>query len=87
MDRSQPCRTSCELAASQINRGSKDSTASIVSTTTAAKKNQSRPRFHRHQWLELDQRRGEGVDEHVDHRPASDELDHPVQPEALTDCS
>ena len=44
---------------------------------------QARPRLHRHQRLELDQRGGEGVDEHVDHRPASDELDHPVEPDPL----
>ena len=41
--RDQAYRTSLELAASQISRGSKDSTASIVSTTTAAKKNRPGP--------------------------------------------
>jgi hypothetical protein len=43
VDRDQAYRTSLELVASQISRGSKDSTASIVSTTTAAKKNSPSP--------------------------------------------
>ena len=66
---------------SQISRGSNDSTASIVSTTTAAKKNSPGPGSTDIERLELDQGGREGVDEHVDHRPASDELDHPVQPD------
>src|SRR5215471_8688901 len=33
---------------------------------------QARRGLHRHERLELDQRRGEGVDEDVDHRPTSD---------------
>src|SRR5579864_9181468 len=44
---------------------------------------EARPRLHRHQRLKLDQRGGKGVDEHVNHRPASDELDDPVHPDAL----
>src|SRR5271156_1263027 len=39
---------------------------------------QAGPRLDRHQWLQLDQGRGESIDEYIDHRPASDELDHPV---------
>jgi hypothetical protein len=31
----------------------------------------------------LDQRGGKGVDKHVDHRPAPDELDHPVESNPL----
>src|SRR6266576_1749610 len=35
---------------------------------------QPQRRLHRHEWLELHERGGEGVDEYVDHRPAPDEL-------------
>src|SRR6516162_51953 len=35
---------------------------------------QPRPRLHRHQRLELHQRRGEGVDKNIHHRPPPDEL-------------
>ena len=70
--RDQACRTSLGLAASHISRGSKDSTASIVSTNRRKKK-QARRRRHRHQRLKLDQGGGEGVDEHVDHRRRSGE--------------
>src|SRR5882724_394393 len=41
------------------------------------------PRLDRHERLKLHECRGESVDEHVDHRPASDELDHPVETDAL----
>ena len=44
---------------------------------------QSRSRLHRHQRLELDQGGGKGVDEHVNHRPAADELDDSVEPHPL----
>src|SRR5262245_2846503 len=40
-------------------------------------------RRHRHQGLELHQCRGEGVDEDVDHRPAPDQLDRAIEPDAL----
>src|SRR5437867_4284768 len=39
-----------------------------------------RPGLHVHQRLELHQRDGESVDEHVEHRPAADELDHVIEP-------
>src|SRR5262249_18763353 len=39
-----------------------------------------RPGLHRHQGLELDERDGERVDEHVQHRPAADVLDQAIQP-------
>src|SRR4026207_1834286 len=38
------------------------------------------PRLHRHERLQLHERNREGVDEHVQHRPPTDDLDHPVQP-------
>src|SRR5579863_1155113 len=47
------------------------------------KKKQAGRGRHRHQWLELNQGCGEGVDEHIDHRPASDEVDHSIHPDAL----
>src|SRR5205809_2001649 len=40
-------------------------------------------RLDRHERLKLHECRGESVDEHVDHRPASDEFDHPVETDAL----
>ena len=43
-------------------------------------------RPHRHERLQLHERRGEGVDEDVDHRPAADQLDHAVEPHALRRC-
>src|SRR5262245_3867479 len=39
--------------------------------------------LHRHQGLELYEGDGERVDEHVQHRPAADELDHAIQPGAV----
>src|SRR5579871_2235273 len=44
---------------------------------------QTHRRLHRHERLKLHERGGKGVDEHIDHRPASDELDHPVELDAL----
>src|SRR6202041_342852 len=44
---------------------------------------QARSRFHRHEWLKLNQSSGEGIDEYVDHRPASYELDHPIHTNPL----
>src|SRR5664279_510936 len=37
---------------------------------------------HRHQRLQLHQRDGERIDEHIEHRPAADELDHAIEPRA-----
>ena len=51
---------------------SKNSTARIVSSVHREEK-QDRRRLCRHQRLKLDQRGGEGVDEHVDHRRRSGE--------------
>src|ERR1700683_2514510 len=39
-------------------------------------KDQAWPRLDRHQRLQLDQGRGEGVDDYIDHRPASHETAH-----------
>src|SRR3984957_13175694 len=47
------------------------------------KEQQPGPRRDIHKWLKLNQRRGESIDEHIDHRPAPDELHHPVQPYPL----
>src|SRR5262245_20184837 len=38
---------------------------------------------HRHQRVQLHEGDGEGVDEHVEHRPASDELDQTIETSAL----
>src|SRR5262245_5127335 len=42
-------------------------------------------RLHRHQGLELHERDRERGDEHVEHRPAADELDEPVETDAVTE--
>src|ERR1700687_5629321 len=34
---------------------------------------------YRHQWLELHQGHGEGVDKYVEHRPSADELHHAIE--------
>src|SRR5215467_3974910 len=39
----------------------------------------ARAGFHGHERLQLHERHGEGVDEHVEHRPAPDDLDQPIQ--------
>src|ERR1019366_7809344 len=41
-------------------------------------------RRHRHQRLQLHQGHGEGVDEHIEHRPSADDYDQPIEPCALT---
>src|SRR5574337_264053 len=43
-------------------------------------KQHSRTWLHRHQRLQLHEGDGERVDEHVQHRPAADKLDHSIQP-------
>src|SRR5215467_814138 len=40
----------------------------------------ARTGLHGHERLQLHECDGEGVDEHVEHRPAPDDLDQPVQP-------
>src|SRR6188768_3846004 len=47
-------------------------------------KNYPRTGLDKHQRLELYQGNGECVDENIQHRPAPDELDHSIQPGALT---
>ena len=68
---------------SQIRRGSNDCAANIVSTTTAMKYTTPGPGIDRHERRQLHERHDERVDEHVEHRPAPDELDDAVEPRAL----
>src|SRR5215467_10567774 len=43
----------------------------------------ARTGLHEHERLQLHERHREGVDEHVEHRPATDDLDQPIQPVAV----
>src|SRR5215831_5582825 len=43
----------------------------------------ARAGLHGHERLQLHERHGEGVDEDVEHRPAPDHLDQPIQPGAV----
>src|SRR5215831_4312905 len=47
----------------------------------------ARTGLHGHERLQLHERHGEGVDEHVEHRPAPDHLDQPIQPGAVAVAS
>jgi hypothetical protein len=57
--------------------------ASMVNTTTDAKKNTPGPGRHRHQGLELNQSYGNCIDEYVEHRPASYQKEQTIEPRAI----
>ena len=66
-----------------MRRGSNVWAASIVSTTTAMKYTTPEPGATDISGVELHQRHDERVDEDVEHRPAADEFDQPIQPRAV----
>src|SRR5215467_12532079 len=51
------------------------------------KEDHARTGLHGHERLQLHERHREGVDEHVEHRPATDDLDQPIQPGSVAVAS